>query len=123
VRLGNALIGRATSTDGVTWTKDGAPVLNLGAGGSFDDDQVAEPRVLKLASGYRMYYTGRKAGTTNNALGVASSSDGIAWTKSPSNPILLPRGATSGAARFFTKATPGTCGARCNPATRRRSTS
>jgi sucrose-6-phosphate hydrolase SacC (GH32 family) len=88
VRLGNALIGRATSTDGVTWTKDGAPVLDLGPAGSFDSDQVAEPRVLALASGYRMYYTGRKAGTTTNALGVATSSDGIAWTKSPQNPIL-----------------------------------
>ena len=87
-RLGNALIGRATSSDGLTWTKRTDPVLGLGTAGSFDDDQVAEPRVFAVAGGYRMYYTGRQAGTTTNALGMATSADGITWTRASQNPIL-----------------------------------
>jgi predicted GH43/DUF377 family glycosyl hydrolase len=87
-RLGNALVGRATSSDGVTWTKRADPVVALGPSGSFDSDQVAEPHVLAVDGGFRMYYTGRRSGTTDNAWGVASSTDGITWTKDPRNPIL-----------------------------------
>jgi predicted GH43/DUF377 family glycosyl hydrolase len=87
VRLGLAEIGLATSTDGMTWTKHGNPVLDVGATGSFDVKQVAEPRVITIGATYRMYYTGRDA-SDQNALGVATSSDGITWTKYASNPIL-----------------------------------
>lgn len=86
-RLGAARIGYATSPDGVTWTKHATPVLDIGGAGAFDEAQAAEPRVFHLASGYRMYYTGRNAAGVN-ALGVATSPDGIAWTKAAGNPII-----------------------------------
>jgi predicted GH43/DUF377 family glycosyl hydrolase len=88
-RYGNGRIGYATSPDGITWTKyAGNPVLDIGAGGGFDDEQVAEPRVIKLGATYRMYYTGRNATAKRQSLGMANSSDGIAWTKDARSPIL-----------------------------------
>jgi len=87
-RLGNARIGYATSNDGSTWTKQSQPILDIGPSGSFDDDQAAEPRVLAVAGAYRMYYTGHNAQSGKNALGMATSSDGVTWTKSAQNPIL-----------------------------------
>lgn len=88
-RYGNARVGYATSPDGRTWTKHaGNPVLDIGGSGAFDDQQVAEPRVIKLGASYRMYYTGRNASSTGTSLGMAASADGIAWTKDSRNPIL-----------------------------------
>lgn len=88
-RLGNGRIGYATSTDGITWTKyKGNPVIDIGPAGSFDDIQVAEPRVFHLSGGYRMYYTGQNGSTNRTSLGMASSSDGIHWIKYEGNPIL-----------------------------------
>jgi predicted GH43/DUF377 family glycosyl hydrolase len=87
-QLMNRRIGYATSSDGVTFTRLPQPVLDLGPSGSFDDESVAEPRVINIGNGYRMYYTGRNAATMQTALGMAQSADGINWMKSPANPIL-----------------------------------
>ena len=84
----NRKIGYATSADGLTWMKHGEPVLAVGAPGAFDDDETAEPRVLALpGGGYRMYYTGANQ-AAKKSLGVATSSDGVSWTKRAGNPIL-----------------------------------
>ncbi len=80
-QLVNRRIGTATSTDGVTWTKAALPILDLGASGAFDDNQVAEPRVLKVGVTYRMYYTGRHAADGRTSLGLATSADGTTFTK------------------------------------------
>jgi hypothetical protein len=80
----------------VNWTKfSGNPVLDVEASGAFDDLQVAEPRVfnlktLGLGTGYRMYFTCQTTeGSQNTALGLATSSDGITWTKYSRNPIIV----------------------------------
>lgn len=80
-QLVNRRIGTATSTDGMSWTKAPNPVLDLGASGAFDDNQVAEPRVVKVGATYRMYYTGRSATDNLTSLGLATSSDGVAFAK------------------------------------------
>ena len=54
---------------------------------AFDDDQVAEPRVIKVGSTYRMYYTGRHVADNKTSLGLANSSDGLTFTKQ-ATPIL-----------------------------------
>jgi beta-1,4-mannooligosaccharide phosphorylase/Double zinc ribbon len=87
-QLVNRRIGYATSPDGMSWTKLADPVLDLGAGGAFDDDQVAEPRVFRLDDGYRMYYTGRNQATNQTSLGMATSDDGIVWTKYDDSPVI-----------------------------------
>ena len=80
--------GHATSPDGVDWTKDGLnPVLDLGTSGSWDDVHVETPVVLKLDdTTFYMWYGGNDG--SNTRIGLATSSDGIVWTKSESNPIM-----------------------------------
>ena len=86
-RLGNGRIGYATSKDGLSWVKyQGNPVLDIGPANAFDSVQAAEPRVFHLPDGYRMYYTGQDGSQTS--LGMATSPDGVHWTKYAGNPIL-----------------------------------
>ncbi|OGE79154.1 MAG: hypothetical protein A2751_05960 [Candidatus Doudnabacteria bacterium RIFCSPHIGHO2_01_FULL_46_14] len=88
-RIGGARVGLATSFDGgFTWTKNLTPVLVEGPSGAFDDEQVAEPRITKIGNEYRMYYTGRNLSSGLNSLGMATSSDGINWTKYANNPVI-----------------------------------
>jgi predicted GH43/DUF377 family glycosyl hydrolase len=82
-------IGYAESSDGISWTKYADPVLSVGPPGAWDDQAVVEPRVLAVDGGYRMYYgahhsTGRDA----YRLGLATSPDGISWTKSAAGPVF-----------------------------------
>jgi len=89
-RLGKAAIGLATSSDGRKWIRHARnPVLETGRPGSIDEVQVAEPRVIRVGKGYRMYYTavdGRKG----KSLCLATSADGIEWVKAGGNPVLPP---------------------------------
>jgi predicted GH43/DUF377 family glycosyl hydrolase len=88
-RYGTTRVGYATSPDGLTWTKHASnPVLDVGPTGAFDDEQVAEPRVTRIGGGYRMYYTGANANSRRKSLGMATSADGITWTKDARNPVL-----------------------------------
>jgi hypothetical protein len=82
-------IGRATSPDGISWTKDAVnnPVLDMGALGQWDEDGVWIGSVIKKGtSDYIMYYAAFSG--TIYGIGIAESSDGINWTKYASNPIL-----------------------------------
>jgi hypothetical protein len=67
----------------------GNPVLSVGASGSWDDDDVWSPAVLEEGSGYKMWYTGDD-GTNPPRIGLATSTDGITWTKAVANPVLSP---------------------------------
>jgi predicted GH43/DUF377 family glycosyl hydrolase len=85
---GTMAIGYATSTDGVTWTKSGSnPVLSVGGSGAWDEYEVGRPTVIKDGSAYKMWYTGA-SNTWVYTIGYATSTDGITWTKSGSNPVL-----------------------------------
>ncbi len=77
-------IGRATASDPLgPWTPDPEPVLNPGSEGSWDELQVDAPRLVRLDDGtYRMYFTGYdKTGLPSGKVGMATSDDGIHWTK------------------------------------------
>jgi hypothetical protein len=86
---GKRRIGYATSPNGLSWTKNPAPVLDVGADGAFDDYMVTEPRVFKLENGsYRMYYGGmRNSERGQYRLMTANSSDGVTWTRT--NQVLF----------------------------------
>ncbi|MEK7812542.1 MAG: hypothetical protein AAB296_02190, partial [Candidatus Desantisbacteria bacterium] len=76
----NMRIGYATSTNGVDWNKyAGNPVLDLGAGGDFDDTGVSSPVVLYDGSLYYMWYTGYDG--VHTRIGYATSIDGVVWHK------------------------------------------
>lgn len=82
-------IGYITSTNGVTWTRFlTEPVLDAGAPGTWDEKHVSWPTVVKTDGLLHMWYRG--SGSAGEALGYATSSDGISWTKSASNPVFSP---------------------------------
>jgi P pilus assembly chaperone PapD len=86
-------IGHATSSDGKTFTKDPAnPVLGPGAGGSWDDTTLGSFTIMRRPwlGDYIMAYSGYNG--ANYAIGTATSPDGVNWTKSAGNPVLLTGG-------------------------------
>lgn len=77
----NRRIGYATSPDGLTWTKNANPVLNLGPAGAWDSNQIAGPMVVRVGNVLRMYYGGQRAGDQGWSMGYATSTDGVTWTR------------------------------------------
>jgi len=75
-------IGLATSTDGINWTKYPQPILT---GGDWDFHLMATS-VVRKNDLYYMYYSGG----SEYRIGLATSTDGISWTKSALNPIIVP---------------------------------
>jgi len=76
-----SVIGRATAKSPTgPWGADAGPVLVPGAMDEWDRKQVLAPHVIQTGDGYVMYYSG-----TNSAgvqmIGMATSRDGIQWTK------------------------------------------
>ncbi len=83
-------IGRATAPgpDG-PWTVDPDPVLAPGPAGSWDAGSLSWPSVVPTADGWAMYYTGHATTGVggDEAIGMATSTDGKTWTKRP-DPVL-----------------------------------
>jgi hypothetical protein len=98
----NYKIGYATSTDGgITWTKyndttttsilyaESDPVLDVGQPGSWDRTVVKYPHVILEGDTFKMWYVGRN--NNDQAIGYATSPDGIVWSKDTlHNPVLMP---------------------------------
>lgn len=76
--------GHATSADGLTWTVDDAhnPVMVIGPG-TYDNISLAVPCVWKEGSTWYMLYRGNGFHTC-----LATSADGLTWTKYASNPVI-----------------------------------
>lgn len=80
---GNNHIGYATSSDGVSWIPyTNNPVFSPGITGSWDDDDVGDPCVIKDGASYLMWYWGDNDLTDINRIGLATSNDGINWQRS-----------------------------------------
>ena len=89
-------IGYATSSDGINWILyQNNPVFSPGANGSWDDEDIAHPWVIKEDLIYKMWYRGDDDMTNTAQIGLATSTDGINWQRSTSNPILSPDPAIS----------------------------
>lgn len=85
---GTRRIGHATSSNGADWTKHEAnPVLEPGPEGSWDERGVRPGDVVLIEDEYHMWYTGANAAGTAQ-IGLATSPDGVAWTKFAGNPVL-----------------------------------
>lgn len=80
----------ATSADGVSWTKQGL-VLDVGPAGAWDDFKVGRPSVLHDGALFYLYYDGNDG--TSRHVGLATSSDGVHFTRSAANPLVLNAGA------------------------------
>jgi hypothetical protein len=75
------------------WIKNaGNPVLTPSASG-WDSQFVSSPSVIRVGSNYFMYYEGQDSATGVRQIGMATSPNGVNWTKSQLNPVLKPGGA------------------------------
>jgi hypothetical protein len=80
--------GYATSPDRINWTKNPDPILDVGATGTWDDTRAFAHDVFADGKGgYRMYVMGSSSVTKVWRTGIATSSDGIAWTQAAGNPL------------------------------------
>jgi len=85
-------IGYATSPKTyppTSWTKRGTVFAKNPIPGQWDSSYVRLGNVLKVDSTYYLYYAATGGPTS---IGLATSSDGITFTRSGSNPILVPSG-------------------------------
>jgi len=78
--------GYATSTNGIDWTKynSGAEPVLSGTGGEWDEGAASDPCVLYASGVYTMWYD------NGTSIGVATSTNGITWTKYAGNPVFTP---------------------------------
>lgn len=80
-------IGLATSTDGINFTRHPAnPVLGGGPPGSFDKG-VTDPSILVDNGTFYLYYTAQSA-TMPEQIGLATSKDGVTFTRHPASPVI-----------------------------------
>jgi predicted GH43/DUF377 family glycosyl hydrolase len=85
-------IGLATSPDGIIWTKyAGNPILVEGSPGQWDAYFVEAPGVTVKDGIFYMLYTARPSQDGPQFLGLATSADGVHWTKYSGNPVFLPQ--------------------------------
>ncbi len=88
---GNTRIGYAASADGVAWTKyAGNPVVSLGSE-TWNNANLGEPWVLQDGGVYKMWLVTLGAppgGKPEPHIALLTSTDGIAWTWAPGNPVL-----------------------------------
>lgn len=78
-----------TSSDGVAFSLLQAVVLTKGSSGQWDDSYIGTPTVWKEGSNWYMLYDGYGNDVGVGWLtGLATSSDGIVWTKYGSNPVI-----------------------------------
>lgn len=88
---------RYSSSDGVNWTLDSASTLGVGGVGAWDHFSLGNIFVWKEgASDWRAIYEALNASGGTWKLGYATSSDGLTWSKSGSNPVIAETGSTGG---------------------------
>lgn len=85
-------VGLLTSRDGQHWVPHaGNPVLEPQTGAW--DEQILEQAAAYFGGNYWLWYSAYRnplVPTTRIAIGVATSQDGIHWTKHPGNPVIKP---------------------------------
>lgn len=63
------------------------PVLT-GTPGTFDERGILNPCILRDSLGYKIYYTGYDNSSSKLQIGLATSADGIEWTKHGDDPVF-----------------------------------
>lgn len=75
-------IGYATSSDGVTWTRqNGGNAVLAGGPSAWDAYGVTGPAVILDGGTFKMWFGGFEYTDNFAEIGYATSSDGVAWTK------------------------------------------
>jgi hypothetical protein len=85
-----------TSADGVTWAQQSSNILSAGGAGAWDTSAFYDFQPVAIISGtWYALYTGYNGGNFLST-GLATSPDGLIWTKYVGNPVL-PNVANTGA--------------------------
>jgi hypothetical protein len=86
-----AVIWRATADSAAgPWTMGAEPVLERGDAAAWDGAGIDFPSVVPADDGYLMLFSGVGSADRDAAsIGVATSPDGVSWTKSP-DPVMGP---------------------------------
>jgi len=90
--VGSFCLATGTTLESLTkYSASDDPVFS--GQGSGWEEYVRHPSLYKVGSTYHMYYDGREgsAKSETGAIGHATSSDLITWTRDAKNPILVPR--------------------------------
>lgn len=111
-RMGSGGIGAALSEHGGAWRREnaGRPVLAPSSADAWDGGQVLAPEVLYGDGLFRMWYTGMDRGRHSSGIGyyrigLATSRDGITWTRANGGKPVLDVG-PAGAVDSVQAATP-----------------
>jgi predicted GH43/DUF377 family glycosyl hydrolase len=92
--MGSSLPGGAFRQARLTFPfkKTDQVLLPRGPAGSFDSTHAKYPCVLKVRDEWWMWYNGRSDDSFTGAVGLATSSDGLQWTKSNDGKPVLDHG-------------------------------
>lgn len=92
VGLANASLshtGYAVSSDGISWTRPSlTPVLSPGDSLAWDSRSAQAGAIIKENTEYKMYYVGWANHLEAWHIGLATSVDGVNWTKRP-QPVIV----------------------------------
>jgi hypothetical protein len=91
IYTGQGTINLETSANGVSSFTNQGTVLSPGSAGQWDSAQVFQLALADVSGGvWTAYYGGTKTGgaATDYHEGIATSPDGIVWTKGGSNPVF-----------------------------------
>ena len=85
----------ATSSDGVSWTRQGL-ALSPGGSGALDELGVRYPVVINRNDQYELWYQGKSSSSLNYHVMRATSPDGLIWSKVAGEVTLHPNDALDG---------------------------
>jgi predicted GH43/DUF377 family glycosyl hydrolase len=83
----NYRIGISYSRDGYNYYKSANNPIISPVAATWEHDNVKDAALLKVHGIYYIYYTGFGS-TDQNQIGLATSSDGVNWTKYSGNPVV-----------------------------------
>ena len=70
-----------TPTGSSNWTRQGSGAVLTASNSGWDSYLVGSPSVISVGSTYYMYYEGLNTTSFTHAIGLATSTDGVNWTK------------------------------------------
>jgi hypothetical protein len=92
----NGNLAEYTSSNGITWSLVTANALNVGEGGAWDHQVIANSFVWVESGTWHMLYEACANTSYIYSIGLATSANGTTWTKSLSNPVLTGSGEFGG---------------------------
>lgn len=82
-------IGYAISSDGVIWQRhENNPILTKGESGAWDEGGIGGGCVILVDTLFHRWFWGWNTDRSIMGIGLATSTDGIAWTEYEHNPVI-----------------------------------